>query len=355
MNTEYTKYHGIELPKFGERPSPTLIYHKWHAYDHFFGNKAFETKDSRRTYLNKIAIYVKISNRNYANWYNRYIAALRFLKARNTDASFPTVWRFATGLSTNPALETGIFLHHLYGFPCIPGSTIKGSIHHCAEMSIVNANWKPPGKKDEKPTDKAVASLEEAIEKAKLVRALFGSVFLEPPDPGDHDQATPLAWFKRWLERIDLPGCETVKRFAPDLSLLVSDQHTGGMLCFYDAVPDPASMNEKEILQVDIINPHYPAYYNDESHKTPPSDDQSPKPVYFLAVRPNARFVFPYKLKPFPMAKARDDCEKERLQALKPFKKEEIEKLIDDWIREALSMRGIGAKTSSGYGYFNVP
>ncbi len=60
------------------------------------------------------------------------------------------------------------------------------------------------------------------------------------------------------------------------------DEPTRGRVVFYDAVPSPG---QEGILQLDLLNPHYPDYYENRG-ATPPSDDQNPRPVYFLGVKP---------------------------------------------------------------------
>jgi CRISPR type III-B/RAMP module RAMP protein Cmr6 len=41
-------------------------------------------------------------------------------------------WRMAIGLGNKSVYEVGMTLHHIYGFPYIPGTAIKGIAHHYA-------------------------------------------------------------------------------------------------------------------------------------------------------------------------------------------------------------------------------
>ena len=351
----YTAIGGSRPFSEDERPSPSLIYHKWHAFDSFSGGNAFETKEARRVFLNEVARAVSGANENYEIWHGRYMNALHQLHARNLDMPFPTLWRLLTGWSANPALETGVCLHHLYGFPYVPGSTVKGLVHHFAEMELMeDDSWMPPRKKENGIEKKKIAALEEKISGAKLIRELFGSMCLESLKPEDPDYSAPANWFGGWLKIARSSDRKDLKSVEEDLILLSSNQHTGGMLCFFDAVPEPESMKVGKILQLDILNPHYPKYYEDETGKTPPSDDQSPKPVYFLAVRPNAKFTFPFKLQAWPRTEGRDSDEKERAAVLRTYTQDKIIEKVDGWIRKAISTLGVGAKTASGYGYFDV-
>ncbi|MCR4432003.1 MAG: type III-B CRISPR module RAMP protein Cmr6 [Tepidanaerobacteraceae bacterium] len=99
-------------------------------------------------------------------------------------------------------------------------------------------------------------------------------------------------------------------------------QEKQGEIIFFDAYP----INEIK-LKIDIMNPHYPEYY---SGLQPPTDWQQPNPIYFLTVE-KAKFDF-------------------YLASKNP-------KLLSEtltWLKEALIQYGIGAKTSIGYGFFEV-
>lgn len=47
--------------------------------------------------------------------------------------NFKPDWRVIVGLGTDSVYETGITLHHIYGFPYIPASAIKGITNHYAQ------------------------------------------------------------------------------------------------------------------------------------------------------------------------------------------------------------------------------
>ena len=102
-----------------------------------------------------------------------------------------------------------------------------------------------------------------------------------------------------------------------------------GQLVFFDVFP-----LTPPIVEPDVMNPHYQAYYSDKSNRTAPSDFLSPNPVFFLTV---ARTKFQI------LAGSRN---KEALQDTIGGK------TMADWLRDALENHGIGAKTAVGYGYF---
>ena len=96
-------------------------------------------------------------------------------------------------------------------------------------------------------------------------------------------------------------------------------QEQRGEVQFLDAYPDEVN------FAIDIMNPHYPDYY---SGNKPPTDHQNPVPINFLTVEETTfRFVF----------LAKDQ---------KPL--DELKKRF----QKTLEIKGIGAKTAVGYGYF---
>ncbi len=100
-------------------------------------------------------------------------------------------------------------------------------------------------------------------------------------------------------------------------------QKQAGEVIFCDAYPV-----EDIKLKVDVMTPHYPDYYSGDK---PPADWQQPKPINFLAVDRGTKFKF-YLLS----------------------KDEKILEQSKKWLEEALKEFGIGAKTSVGYGYFEI-
>ncbi|MDF7818110.1 type III-B CRISPR module RAMP protein Cmr6 [Runella sp. MFBS21] len=106
-------------------------------------------------------------------------------------------------------------------------------------------------------------------------------------------------------------------------------QSSAGKLVFFDAFP-----NEKPRIEPDIMNVHYPDYYQGSK---PPTDTQSPIPIYFLTVTES-----PFK---FFIGSSELNTKNAKLK----------DKTIEDWLKDALTNHGIGAKTAVGYGYFHEP
>ena len=102
---------------------------------------------------------------------------------------------------------------------------------------------------------------------------------------------------------------------------LFGSQKQEGKIIFFDAFPTTPPK-----IKVDIINPHYRDYYNDNKNKIAPTDDKNPISIPFLTVE-DTKFKF------FIASK---------------------EPINEDFIKlfkEALQNHGIGSKTAVGYGY----
>jgi CRISPR-associated protein Cmr6 len=104
------------------------------------------------------------------------------------------------------------------------------------------------------------------------------------------------------------------------------DEQAGraGRAIFFDAMPadDPK-------LVLDVINPHYPDYY---AEKAPPTNWQSPVPIYFLTVAAGVAFEFAI--------------------GWRGERDETLQAKAREWLAGGLTELGAGAKTNAGYGYF---
>lgn len=99
-----------------------------------------------------------------------------------------------------------------------------------------------------------------------------------------------------------------------------------GQVVFWEAFP-----THKPTIQVDIMNPHYSPYYGKQRA---PADYYDPIPIPFLTVEKTAfQFVLGSK---------KQAILNETLAG----------KTLYEWLTEALSMQGVGAKTAVGYGYY---
>src|SRR5689334_3256275 len=78
-------------------------------------------------------------------------------------------------LPVGPALETGLTLHLLHGFPYLPGSAVRGLVRRAAESDLTAAcePWTARLAAGDLPPDAEISSF---LHRAQTVRTLFGSL-----------------------------------------------------------------------------------------------------------------------------------------------------------------------------------
>ncbi len=99
-----------------------------------------------------------------------------------------------------------------------------------------------------------------------------------------------------------------------------------GKVIFFDVYP--IIENDRDFIVLDILNVHYQKYYTKRKEF---GDWMQPTPIFFLAIEKGTKFNFVLAGK--------------------------NQKLVDkakEYLTNAIREIGIGAKTSSGYGYFEV-
>jgi CRISPR-associated protein Cmr6 len=138
-------------------------------------------------------------------------------------------WRMALGLGNENVYETAITLHHTYGIPYIPASSLKGVVRSWIIIQVFGQN--------EKGTDDWKNAEKKALKNENFCK-IFGS-----DDTGYNDKAQQ------------------------------------GKVIFLDAYP----INPPQI-ETDVMNPHYAPYYMDNNNKTPPADYHNPVPIFFLTI-----------------------------------------------------------------------
>ena len=254
-----------------------------------------------------------LQNRHEAmlKWYEHRDFAVRCIKAK-------PVWRFVVGLGAAHVLETGITLHRLFGLPIIPGSALKGAARTWALLKLAEELGVP------------ILSPTEAAAKSQTPLEKFEAVILSQESEGE--QATLLS---QLLQDSTIPNEAPIRnlslqelreRCQPFFEVFGSTERAGSVI-FFDAIP-----LEVPELQLDIMNPHYPNYYRTQG-QNPPADWESPNPVFFLTVTET-----PYR---FAIV-ARSEQGNRLLD------------LAEKWLKGALTELGIGAKTSSDYGYWQI-
>lgn len=227
-------------------------------------------------------------------WNARWEMAVRAAHAE--PFSLKTDWRFIAGLGRKGALEVG-FTFHRYGFPILPGSSVKGVARAWALIQIA-----------EKLAQTDLKALDEKL-------SLDGE-----------ENSRERKEYETWRNSLS----KDIRHWVEDFRAIFGTTAAAGRAVFFDAIPA-----SKPALKLDVMNPHYPRYYRGEEF---PTDWQSPVPVYFLTVAAGREFRFAVGWRG-PM-----DEEGERLQSL-----------AVEWLKAGLQELGAGAKTSAGYGYFTVP
>ena len=202
---------------------------------HFFKNDQRFNKNTNETTGNKFMIqHEDFGNPNIFNRLKeRNIKSAKTLFPNQLlEQTFKPNYRLVVGLGGHSVYETSMTLHHIYGIPYIPASSIKGVVRswiisqlfQLTETELKNTKKEDIGNKQE---DKALQCRE----------------FCE--------------WF----------GC-------PAKSIL-GKSHKGN-LTFFDAFP-----TETPRIEPDIMTVHYSKYYQGSE---PPTDTQTPIPIPFLTV-----------------------------------------------------------------------
>ncbi|WP_427365701.1 type III-B CRISPR module RAMP protein Cmr6 [Candidatus Caldatribacterium saccharofermentans] len=210
-----------------------------------------------------------------------------------------TVFRLVVGLGGVHPEETSMIFHHVYGIPYIPGSAVKGVTRQWAVRRMGEEVWQ---KNRDVEWDDILEYLVSSLERGVLEEREGWEI-----------------------------GEETQKEFKKAVAVFGTQEHEGGVI-FLDAYP---VRNLR--CKLDIMNPHYAKYYEDENNPEIPGDWLSPVPIPFLTVDSGTEFLFFLLSRDSELFDAMD--------------------LLDtacSWLKEALEKEGLGAKGSLGYGRFRI-
>lgn len=239
-------------------------------------------------------------NRDYEQAYARWYGALEGLQA--TVAQVVLSSRLLIGHGNPSAAEVGLTVHHTWGVPLLPGSSLKGLLHHAVvdRYGPDSETWSvhPLAQEDEARAGFQPAYWEDRHARhgpGVAVRSLFGA---------------PAADSDRQWQR-------------PDEDAPVGAQRGG--LSFLDAWLVPNSVDRP--FRKDTLTVHQRGYYGQSGdERSWPNDYEGPNPVGFLTVRPGPRFLL-------------------AIAGSEPLARWAMDELL-----LALDERGIGGKTTSGYG-----
>ena len=125
----------------------------------------------------------------------------------------------------------------------------------------------------------------------------------------------------------------------PLFRAIFGDEENRGNIIFFDTYP-----SKKPMIELDIMNNHNQKYYQGDQL---PSDSVNPVPLFFISIT-EANFNF-------LLARAKNEeinFINEKSTLAKNFPNTSIFDIAYELMKKALTESGVGAKTSSGYGYF---
>jgi len=262
--------------------------------------------------------------------------------------SLQTDWRLIAGLGKKGSLEVG-FTFHRYGFPYLPGSSLKGLARAAALLEIGEKIGKPSLetlRQNVIETDKP-----KEPEKIGLLSALE-TVLSRPEEE---------TCFKELAACQSQPS-QAIENLAKTFRIIFGAIEHGGHVVFFDAIPSARILPR---LELDIMNPHYPKYYEETGKsdpETPPANWQNPNPVKFLAVAAGVVFRFavgwrraPIDTTPLDSLPSEKQKEWSWFKGAIPPTAESQNPVLEQarkWLESGLLDLGAGGKTNAGYGYF---
>lgn len=242
---------------------------------------------------------------DYGAWYeNRWTKGL----GRSLQGTVEASTRLLVGAGEASALDVGLRVHHTWGVPCIPGSSLKGLLSHWLDVVYGPGSeydgrhpWDPSHPEPDRARFRRPAPTHGPGE---IQRILFGS-----PEVNED--------LGRLRERgfVEPRGETTACR---------------GRIVIHDAMFVPGSAEGKPFL-ADVLTVHHANWYQG---KGTANDHESPNPVGFLSVRPGVQFQLAIDLAPG------EDSVSE------PWVDFAFGMLV-----EALAEWGVGSKTAAGYGH----
>lgn len=258
--------------------------------------------------------------------YQRHLTNATSLTNNTQIITMKPAWRTIVGLGTDSVYETGITLHHIYGFPYIPASAIKGLLRNY----LIQTFW-----------GNGFDSEAKAFNESKWMCDIFGcpeQTTWKDENMNVHKKDT---FYKKTFD-------EDAKTFGKERQLYrYGFAEKAGDIIFFDAYPNESPTGK---IKADIMNPHYGEYYEGKKDKKgqsiPPADYLSPVPILFLTVT-NLAFTFMIGVK-----KGKENFQIDVKNEEKKYQGNASTVMIDI-LKDALTSHGIGAKTAVGYGYFN--
>lgn len=247
------------------------------------------------------------NNNFWANLKERQMEFAKSVCSKTTEPIlFTPDWRMVVGLGNPSVYETSITLHHVYGFPYIPGSAVKGVVRNWIINNFFDL------------TDE---------ERSRIAEKKWG-------DEKENKALQDIGF----CQLFGCPEGSAKKTKEGEAFAFIGD------LVFFDAYP-----TQEPNISMDIMTVHYPKYYGEGT--LPPADWQSPVPIPFLTLKSEENKINQFQF----VIGLRKGSETNVM-----IGKEDNPKLIGNILQVvsfclnlALTQHGIGAKTAVGYGYMN--
>jgi CRISPR-associated protein Cmr6 len=246
---------------------------------------------------------------DYKDWFTgRWRPAV----ARMAACEVRTSSRLLVGAGDPSCFDVGLRIHHTWGVPFIPGSSLKGLLSHWLDVV-----YGPAPEIDQSPLDAG----HQEMDRAPFRRATFSPGKSSPKyGPGKEQRAI-----------FGAPNVKDDKAHLLDMGLLKPGRATTacrGHVHFHDALMVPELVASP--FAADVLTPHHSLYYRGLLDA---NDYESPVPVSFLTVNRGVHFL---------VAVTADRGWEQWAQ----FSLNHLCEALDDW--------GVGAKTAAGYGRCEV-
>lgn len=294
-------------------------------------NKFFFFKNDRRTYRDgrqptgdEFFIQPNYGSLDFENISRRHQNQVKLLFPEDKSEMIKIIpdWRLICGLSGG-IYETNMTLHHVYGVPYIPASSIKGVVRSWVITKVFGGNA---------PVDEEDYSMINAEYRALKTNRLFCEIF------GASES----------IERVVFEENKPKERnnsYVKEKEKSAIGKESQGKVVFFEGLPIVPPQ-----LTPDVINVHYQDWYKPEGYSAP-TDFQKTNPVVFLTVTSESQFQ--------TAVGSKDGNKKISIwdgwqELAKPVGLNEDSTLIElakKWLNLALKEHGIGAKTAIGYGY----
>ncbi len=274
---------------------PALAYGNWTRLDGKTGKPA----SSGPSYVEALADLQVSKDYKYA--FAAWKGALertRYVKLITVKLSS----RLLIGHGNVAPTDIGLTLHHSWGVPMIPGSSLKGLLSHYIDITY--------GPRGDRAHPDALQQDDDGAARSRFQGVTWNDGQQAKYPPGDVHRGL-----------FGAPDTAAIAGLPAGLA------ERGGLI-FHDALYVPGSAPGDRPLAADVLTVHQKQYYDNEGRRSP-ADYHDPVPVPFLTVRPGVKLL---------VALSASNDVSDSLG------------LCIDLMGSAMKEWGIGGKTSLGYG-----